>query len=65
MDAGALETAVDAAIAADPAAWAKFVGGDDKVAGAFVGPVMKATRGKADGKAVTALLRAPGGTPAR
>ncbi len=56
MDTGALEAAVDAAIAADPVAWDKFVGGDDKVAGAFVGPVMKATRGKADGKAVTALL---------
>jgi aspartyl-tRNA(Asn)/glutamyl-tRNA(Gln) amidotransferase subunit B len=58
MDTGALETAVDAAIAADPTAWAKYMAGDDKVAGAFVGPVMKATKGKADGKAVTALLRA-------
>jgi aspartyl-tRNA(Asn)/glutamyl-tRNA(Gln) amidotransferase subunit B len=58
MDAGSLEAAVDAAIAADPVAWEKFVGGDDKVAGAFVGPVMKATKGKADGKAVNALLRA-------
>jgi aspartyl-tRNA(Asn)/glutamyl-tRNA(Gln) amidotransferase subunit B len=58
MDTGALESAVDAAIAADPVAWDKFLGGDDKVAGAFVGPVMKATKGKADGKAVTALLRA-------
>jgi aspartyl-tRNA(Asn)/glutamyl-tRNA(Gln) amidotransferase subunit B len=58
MDTGSLEAAVDAAIAADPVAWDKFVGGDDKVAGAFVGPVMKATKGKADGKAVNALLRA-------
>jgi aspartyl-tRNA(Asn)/glutamyl-tRNA(Gln) amidotransferase subunit B len=58
MDTSALEGAVDAAIAADPTAWAKYVAGDDKVAGAFVGPVMKATKGKADGKAVTALLRA-------
>ncbi|HEY1280688.1 MAG TPA: Asp-tRNA(Asn)/Glu-tRNA(Gln) amidotransferase subunit GatB [Acidimicrobiales bacterium] len=58
MDTGALEAAVDAAIAADPTAWGKYVAGDDKVAGAFVGPVMKATKGKADGKAVTALLRA-------
>jgi aspartyl-tRNA(Asn)/glutamyl-tRNA(Gln) amidotransferase subunit B len=58
MDTSALESAVDAAIAADPTAWAKFVAGDDKVAGAFVGPVMKATKGQADGKAVTALLRA-------
>src|SRR5205085_11761581 len=37
MDTSALEAAVDAAIAADPVAWDKFVGGDDKVAGAFVG----------------------------
>jgi len=58
MDTGALEAAVDAAIAADPTAWGKYLAGDDKVAGAFVGPVMKATKGKADGKAVTALLRA-------
>jgi aspartyl-tRNA(Asn)/glutamyl-tRNA(Gln) amidotransferase subunit B len=58
MDTAALEAAVDAAIAADPMAWGKYVDGDDKVAGAFVGPVMKATKGKADGKAVTALLRA-------
>ena len=58
MDVGALEAAVDAAIAAQPDAWAKFVGGDDRVTGAFVGAVMKATRGKADGKAVTALLQA-------
>jgi aspartyl-tRNA(Asn)/glutamyl-tRNA(Gln) amidotransferase subunit B len=57
MDTGALETLVDEAIAADPAAWEKFVGGDDKVAGAFVGYAMKATKGQADGKAFTALLR--------
>ncbi|HKA05500.1 MAG TPA: Asp-tRNA(Asn)/Glu-tRNA(Gln) amidotransferase subunit GatB [Acidimicrobiales bacterium] len=58
MDTGVLEAAVDAAIAADQTAWEKYVAGDDKVAGAFVGPVMKATKGKADGKAVNALLRA-------
>ena len=58
MDTAALEAAVDAAIAAQPDAWAKFVAGDDKVTGAFVGAVMKTTKGKADGKAVTALLHA-------
>jgi aspartyl-tRNA(Asn)/glutamyl-tRNA(Gln) amidotransferase subunit B len=57
MASGALETLVDEAIAADPAAWEKFVGGDDKVAGAFVGYAMKATKGQADGKAFTSLLR--------
>src|SRR5262249_13071278 len=58
MDTGAPETARDPALAADPTARAKDVPRDDQVAGAFVGPVMKATKGKADGKAVTALLRA-------
>jgi aspartyl-tRNA(Asn)/glutamyl-tRNA(Gln) amidotransferase subunit B len=57
MDTGALESAVDAAIAAVPDAWAKFSAGDDKAAGALVGAVMKATKGKADGKAVTAILQ--------
>ena len=53
----ALAAAVDAAIAASPEAWARFVDGDAKVTGYLVGQVMKATAGKADGKAVTALLR--------
>ena len=57
MDTSALTAAVDAAIAAQPAAWTKFLAGDDKVTGAFVGAVMKATKGQADGKAVTALLQ--------
>jgi aspartyl-tRNA(Asn)/glutamyl-tRNA(Gln) amidotransferase subunit B len=58
MDTSALEAAVDAAIAAQPEAWAKYLAGDPKVAGSFVGAVMKATKGQADGKAVTALLEA-------
>ena len=57
MDSSALEAAVDAAIAADPDAWAKFCAGEQKAAGALVGAVMKTTKGKADGKAVTALLQ--------
>jgi len=56
-DSGLVEAAVDTAIAEDEAAWARYVGGEDKVAGLFVGKVMKATGGKADGKAVTALLQ--------
>jgi aspartyl-tRNA(Asn)/glutamyl-tRNA(Gln) amidotransferase subunit B len=60
MDTGALEAAVDAVIAASPAEWEQFRTGDPKVRGKltgfFVGQVMKATRGQADGKAVTALL---------
>ena len=57
MDTTALEAAVDAAIAANPDAWERFKGGEQKLAGLFVGEVMKATRGQADGKAVTACLR--------
>jgi len=58
MDTGALEGAVEAAIASQPDAWAKYCAGEEKAAGALVGAVMKATKGKADGKAVTALLQA-------
>ncbi|MET0147308.1 MAG: Asp-tRNA(Asn)/Glu-tRNA(Gln) amidotransferase subunit GatB [Ilumatobacteraceae bacterium] len=58
MDAATLETLVDDAVAANAGAWAKFQGGEDKAIGALVGAVMKASRGQADGGAVTALLRA-------
>ena len=56
MDIGALESMVDDAIAAQPDAWAKFCAGEGKAMGALVGAVMKASRGQADGRAVTALL---------
>ncbi|HVL05434.1 MAG TPA: Asp-tRNA(Asn)/Glu-tRNA(Gln) amidotransferase subunit GatB, partial [Acidimicrobiales bacterium] len=49
--------AVDAAIAAHPGEWERYAGGEAKLAGFFVGKVMAATAGKADGKAVTGLLR--------
>src|SRR4029079_9271918 len=58
MDNSELESMVDAAIAAQPDAWAKFCAGEGKAAGALVGAVMKASKGQADGKAVTALLDA-------
>jgi aspartyl-tRNA(Asn)/glutamyl-tRNA(Gln) amidotransferase subunit B len=57
MDAGELESLVLQAIGENPEAWQKFCDGEDKVQGVFVGAVMKATRGQADGKAVSALLR--------
>jgi aspartyl-tRNA(Asn)/glutamyl-tRNA(Gln) amidotransferase subunit B len=56
MDTGALESVVDELIASHPDEWQRFCDGDGKVTGFFVGQVMKATQGKADGKAVTALL---------
>jgi len=56
MDDGELVALVDAAIAAEPEAWQKYCAGEDKAMGALVGHVMKASRGQADGKAVSALL---------
>ena len=58
MDDGALAALVDQAIADNGPVWAKFVGGEGKAMGALVGAVMKASKGQADGKAVTALLNA-------
>jgi aspartyl-tRNA(Asn)/glutamyl-tRNA(Gln) amidotransferase subunit B len=56
-DMGAIETAVDAVIAANPdkAAQAKA---KPSLAGWFVGQVMKATGGKASPQAVNALVKA-------
>jgi len=56
MASNELETIVDGLIAAHADEWAKFVAGEQKVMGFFVGAVMKATGGKADGKAVSAIL---------
>ena len=60
MDTSELEGIVDGIIAESPEEWADFCGGDDKrrgkLQGFFVGKVMKATRGQADGKAVNAIL---------
>ena len=52
-----LASAVDAAVAAHPAEWERLAGGEQKLVGFFVGKVMAATAGRADGKAVTQLLR--------
>jgi aspartyl-tRNA(Asn)/glutamyl-tRNA(Gln) amidotransferase subunit B len=57
LGSDALATAVDDAIAAHPAEWERFKAGDQKVTGFFVGQVMKASGGKANGKDVTALLQ--------
>jgi aspartyl-tRNA(Asn)/glutamyl-tRNA(Gln) amidotransferase subunit B len=56
MDSSELDNLVDDAIVAQPDAWAKFCAGEAKAMGALVGAVMKASRGQADGKAVTAVL---------
>jgi aspartyl-tRNA(Asn)/glutamyl-tRNA(Gln) amidotransferase subunit B len=65
MDAGALEAVVDEVIAAHPDEWEAFRTGDDKargkLTGFFMGKVMAATKGQADGKAATGLLRQKAG----
>ena len=58
LDTGALEAMVDAAIAAEPSAWQKYCDGEEKALGALVGAIMKSSKGKADGKAATAILQA-------
>ena len=58
MDTGELDALVDEAIAAQPDAWAKFCAGEGKAMGALVGHIMKASKGQADGKAVSQLLNA-------
>jgi aspartyl-tRNA(Asn)/glutamyl-tRNA(Gln) amidotransferase subunit B len=65
MDTGALEAIVDEVIGAHPAEWEQFRTGDDKargkLTGFFMGKVMQASKGQADGKAATALLRSRAG----
>jgi aspartyl-tRNA(Asn)/glutamyl-tRNA(Gln) amidotransferase subunit B len=56
VDTDELETLVDQLIADNPDEWARFCEGDRKVQGFFVGQIMKATRGQADGKVVNQLL---------
>jgi aspartyl-tRNA(Asn)/glutamyl-tRNA(Gln) amidotransferase subunit B len=55
-DAGAIEAAVDAALAAYPAQVAQYAA-NPKVLGFFVGQVMKATGGKANPSLVNELLK--------
>jgi aspartyl-tRNA(Asn)/glutamyl-tRNA(Gln) amidotransferase subunit B len=57
LETGALEAMVDAAIATEPGAWQKYCAGEEKALGALVGAIMKSSKGKADGKAVTAILQ--------
>ncbi|MGK2950049.1 MAG: Asp-tRNA(Asn)/Glu-tRNA(Gln) amidotransferase subunit GatB, partial [Acidimicrobiales bacterium] len=65
LDTSVLEGIVDAVIAAHPGEWEQFRTGDDKargkLTGFFMGKVMQASKGQADGKAATALLRSRAG----
>ncbi|WP_026922941.1 Asp-tRNA(Asn)/Glu-tRNA(Gln) amidotransferase subunit GatB [Glycomyces arizonensis] len=55
-DTGALEAAVDEAIAANPAVAEKIRGGKHAAAGALIGAVMKATKGQADAGTVRQII---------
>lgn len=55
-DDGAIEAAVDEALAANPDVIEKYRAGNKKVTGAIVGAVMKATKGKADPAQVNKLI---------
>ena len=57
LGSDALATVVAEVVEANPDEWARFRGGEDKLAGFFTGKVMKATSNRADGKAVAAELR--------
>ena len=57
MDTSALDALVDEAIANNQAAWDNYRGGNDKALGALIGAIMKASKGQADGAAVTKILQ--------
>ena len=57
LDNSVIEGFVDEGIDAQPDAWAKYCAGEEKAMGALVGIIMKLSKGKADGKVVTAILQ--------
>ena len=61
----ALEKAVDDAIAANPKAVADYLAGKESALGAFLGPIMRATKGQADAKRHARLAEAKIGRIAR
>ena len=56
-DTGVLESALAAVIAANPAEFARLRDGERKLIGFFVGQIMRETRGKADPKLASSLIR--------
>jgi aspartyl-tRNA(Asn)/glutamyl-tRNA(Gln) amidotransferase subunit B len=58
MDTAALESIVDEVIASNPEEWQRFCAGEEKVAQFLLGQVMRASKGKANGKVVAALFAA-------
>jgi aspartyl-tRNA(Asn)/glutamyl-tRNA(Gln) amidotransferase subunit B len=56
-DSGAIESVIDAVMAANPKQLADFRAGKDKLFGFFVGQVMKSTQGKANPAQLNELLK--------
>jgi aspartyl-tRNA(Asn)/glutamyl-tRNA(Gln) amidotransferase subunit B len=57
LGAADLAAAVDEVIADEPDAWARYLAGEDKLAGLFIGRIKAATGGKADLAVAARLLR--------
>ena len=57
LDEDSLKAVVAEVVAQNPDEWERYRAGDDKLAGFFTGAVMKATSGRANGKAVAEELR--------
>ena len=57
LSESSLADAVRDVVEAHPDEWERFMAGEAKLAGFFTGQVMRATQGKADGKAIAAELR--------
>jgi aspartyl-tRNA(Asn)/glutamyl-tRNA(Gln) amidotransferase subunit B len=58
MDTSEIDTLVDELITSHPAEWERYRAGDPKVASFLMGQVMKATKGRANGRVVTEALEA-------
>jgi aspartyl-tRNA(Asn)/glutamyl-tRNA(Gln) amidotransferase subunit B len=56
MDQAALDSMVDDVIAYNPEEWQRYRGGDEKVAQFLLGQVMRASKGRANGKLVAAAF---------
>lgn len=56
VDQGELASLLDELINQNSSEWQRFCGGEQKLQGFFVGQIMKATKGQADGQAVAKLL---------
>ena len=57
LEAESLAAVVEDVVAHNPGEWERYRTGEDKLAQFFIGQVMKATSGKANGKAVVAELQ--------